>query len=146
MIFTEIPKDFNPTMEVSACLIKNGEKYLFLLRHPNKPQWNTWGLPAGKLEKWEDKFTACKREAFEETWFFLREEKLVFYKSFPIRYEKYDFWYHTFLYELDEKFDVKIDASSHTDFIWCSFDEILQKDNLIHDLDEVIEYTKKDLL
>ncbi len=143
MIFTEIPKDFNPLMEVSACLIKNGEEYLFLLRHPQKPQWNTWWFPGGKLDEGEDKKDACMRETLEETWFFLREEKLVFYKSFPIRYEKYDFWYHTFLYELDEKFDVKIDTISHTDFIWSSLDNMLKKDNMIHDLAEVIEYMQK---
>lgn len=143
MIFTEVPKDFNPTMEVSACLIKNGEKYLFLLRHPQKPQWNTWWFAWGKVDEGENMKDACMRETFEETWFFLREEKLVFYKSFPIRYEKYDFWYHTFLYELDEKIDVKIDTISHTDFIWSSLDDMLKKDNMIHDLAEVIEYMQK---
>ncbi|NUJ98179.1 NUDIX hydrolase [Candidatus Gracilibacteria bacterium] len=143
MIFAEIPQDFNPKMEVSSCLIKCKDEYLFLLRHPNKPQGNTWGLPAGKLENNEDMFLACKRETFEETGFSLERENIKFYKSFPIRYKEYDFWYHTFLYEIDEKFDVKIDPVSHTDFIWLSLDEMIQKDNLIHDLDGVIEYIKK---
>jgi hypothetical protein len=47
------------------------------------------------------------------------------------------------LYELDEKIDVKIDTISHTDFIWSSLDDMLKKDNMIHDLAEVIEYMQK---
>gem|GEM_PF-2416464 len=47
------------------------------------------------------------------------------------------------MYEIDEKFDVKIDPVSHTDFIWSFLDNMIQKDNMIHDLAEVIEYMQK---
>jgi 8-oxo-dGTP diphosphatase len=39
---------------------------LLLLRHPQKPQGNTWGAPGGKIETGENPKEAVIREIREE--------------------------------------------------------------------------------
>ena len=60
-VFTEPPKNFNRGTEIAGCYCSFEDKLLLLKRHPEKPQGNTWGVPAGKIEKNEDPKIAVVR-------------------------------------------------------------------------------------
>ncbi len=67
MIKKEEPKNFNPVFEVVASFCENQKKILLLHRQDKKPEGNTWGLPAGKIQNNENLHKAIKREINEET-------------------------------------------------------------------------------
>jgi len=51
---------------------KKGKEFEYLLVHPGGPFFrnkdlNTWSIPKGEFENYEDPFTAARREFFEET-------------------------------------------------------------------------------
>ncbi len=62
-------------------LFKKEDKLLFLKRNSQKPQGNTWGVPAGKIEKDESKEDALVREVFEETNINILKEDLKYLKT-----------------------------------------------------------------
>jgi ADP-ribose pyrophosphatase YjhB (NUDIX family) len=37
-------------LRVVGCFLWYQDKFLIVLRHPNKPDANMWGLPAGKVD------------------------------------------------------------------------------------------------
>lgn len=51
-------------MEVVCAVIKRWDKYL--MQHRQKE--NAWGVPVGKVDKWESPIDALKRELHEEVW------------------------------------------------------------------------------
>jgi len=135
MIYLSPPPDFNPKFEIVSCFVECCGKILLLHRQDYKPQGNTWGVPAGKVEKGESPEEALKREVFEETGILLKDQ--AFFKTVYVRYPEYDFIYHIFHCSLDEKPAVKIRNKEHKDFCWISPKEAL-KLPLIQDLDACI--------
>ena len=75
-VFRVKPQDFSPSVEVAACYVEFNGKFLFLKRSVGKPQENTWGVPAGKIEKGETPRQAVFRETFEEVGIRLDEGKV----------------------------------------------------------------------
>lgn len=51
--------------QVTRCFLKNSEWKFLLVRHKEKKHWV---LPGGHIEKWEDIYSAIKREIEEELW------------------------------------------------------------------------------
>lgn len=51
--------------QVTRCFLKNSEWKFLLVRHKEKKHWV---LPGGHIEKWEDIYSAMKREIKEELW------------------------------------------------------------------------------
>ena len=54
MIFIDKPNDFNPKFKVASSFIEHKGKILLLHRQNHKPQGNTWGVPAGKVDNGEN--------------------------------------------------------------------------------------------
>lgn len=69
LTFTTPPKNFSPDVQVAGLFCEHLQTILFLKRHPQKSQGNTWGIPAGKMEQGEDPLKAVLREIHEEAGF-----------------------------------------------------------------------------
>ena len=69
LTFAKPPKNFSPGLQVAGLFCEYQKTILLLKRHPQKSQGNTWGIPAGKLEKGELPLRAVLREIHEEVGF-----------------------------------------------------------------------------
>lgn len=138
MIFQDKPEDFDPKIEVASCFIEHDGKILLLLRQDHKPQGNTWGIPAGKLNKHEDKKTAILREVQEEVSVVIPEGKIEHFRTVYVRYPDYDFPYHMFIHLAEAKPEIILDTSAHKEYAWKTPEEALQM-NLIPDEDKCIK-------
>lgn len=90
MIAEEKPDDFTPRFEVVSCFVEWQDKILLLHRQEHKPQPDTWGVPAGKLEGDEDSLQAMVRELREETGLNINKTDLEFLDRVFVSYPGYD--------------------------------------------------------
>lgn len=127
-------------MRVVGCFLEHEGKFVILLRHPHKPDGNTWGLPAGKVEAGEADCAAMVRELQEETGYSAHEAKLELLGE-------YDFTapngttnqFVTYRYRLDQPHDIVLEKGAHTTHQWVTADECYLLPNLIFGLDELLE-------
>ena len=142
MIYLEQPENFQKKFDVSSLFLEHNGEILLLHRQDHKPQGDTWGVPAGKLDEGEDMITAICRELDEETKIKLKDEhKVDFLRTLYVRYPNYDFMYHMYICKLDgERPEVKINLGEHKNFIWINPKDALLM-NLIEDEDECIKMT-----
>lgn len=138
MIFLEKPDDFKPELEIVSCFLEHDGKILLLHRQDHKPQGNTWGVPAGKIDLGESKDEAMRRELFEETGVTAKEKKSVWERTVYVRYPEYDFVYHIYRLTLNEFPSVMIDDRAHKSYVWITPEESLAM-NLIRDLDACVK-------
>jgi len=109
----------------------NGKvEYLILKR---KKHWNGWEFVKGKIENFEMKGVAARRETIEET-----GQKILKIKKFNVKGSyKYNKilkdrpgligqTYHLFAIEV-EKGKVKLDKIEHSDYKWVGFKEAMKK-------------------
>lgn len=137
-IFLTKPDDFNSKFEIVSCFIECNDRILLLHRNDNKPQGNTWGVPAGKVEQNEDLINSLKREIFEETGLIIETNNLNFFKTLYVKYSDFDFIYYMYNTKIDNEVSVILNNSEHKDFTWLKpFDAL--KLNLIPDEDECIK-------
>lgn len=67
-MISQTPREgFSPKFEVVSCFVEHDGHILLLQRQSHKPQPNTYGVPAGKVDDQEDIHQAIKREVGEET-------------------------------------------------------------------------------
>ncbi|MGH7203071.1 MAG: NUDIX hydrolase [Candidatus Levyibacteriota bacterium] len=67
MIFTLKPANFKNRFDIVSCFCMKEDALLLLHRQNHKPQGNTWGIPAGKVDGEERLDNAIQRELKEET-------------------------------------------------------------------------------
>lgn len=126
IVFYFPTNNFISKFEIVSCHIENDGKLLFLKRNKNKPQGNTWGVPAGKKGNSENIKNAILREVKEETNLLMKEEKLFYFKKMYVRYPNYDFIYHIFLYKASwNEINIKLNDEEHLEFRWMSIDQAL---------------------
>jgi 8-oxo-dGTP diphosphatase len=138
MVYLEKPKDFKSKFDVVSCLFEYDGKILLLHRQDHKPQGNTWGVPAGKVENNENILDAMVREIEEETTFKILKNNLDFIKTVFVEYPEYGFVFHMYKFKLKDYFEVKINEKDHKSFKWVSPKEALTID-LIPDLGSCIK-------
>ncbi|MBI5126345.1 MAG: NUDIX hydrolase [Candidatus Taylorbacteria bacterium] len=138
MISVTKPDNFSPRFEVSSCFLEYKDRFLLLHRQDHKPQGNTWGVPAGKVEKGETSAQAIIREMQEEISLTVTEQNLIYFKSLYVRYSEYDFVYHIFSSVCQVEPKIVIDVKDHKDFQWVTPKESLTM-NLIQDEDFCVE-------
>lgn len=102
-ISTSPPENFLPSVEAVACFCYWQERFLFLLRQPNKLQGNTWCLPGGKVEQEEPLRKAIYREVYEEVGITLIKEHSFFWKSLFVRVPHMEYTLHLFHTDLNQK-------------------------------------------
>mgnify|MGYP000971770954 CR=1 FL=1 len=138
MIYLEKPSDFNSRFEIVSCFVEHDGEFLMLHRHDHKPQGDSWGVPAGKVEQGETADAAMVRELAEETGLVVFPDHApVLTRTVFVRYLDYDFVYHIYRLTLAESFDMKIEHDAHKGFDWVTPDEALEK-KLIPDMDACI--------
>jgi 8-oxo-dGTP diphosphatase len=120
------PKDFHPTVEVAGCFCMYKEKFLLVKRRPGKPQPNTWGLPAGKLEKGENPRSAAVREVYEEVGIRIAPEDLQEVGEHYIRLEGIDYVFHTYYKRFEKSPRVRLETEAHLEARWVTVDEALR--------------------
>jgi len=137
MIYQNIPEDFAPKFEVVSCYLEHDGDILLLHRNDTKPEGNTWGLPAGKLDGNEDTAVAMAREIFEETGVNIDLSRLEYLDKVYVKYPSYSFIYHMFKLTVESKPEIKISPQEHKAYQWLSPHQALEL-SLIQDLDECI--------
>ncbi len=138
MIFRASPEEFNPKFEVVSCLVEFDGKILLLHRQDRKPQGNTWGVPAGKIDEGESPINALLRELKEETGIVITESQLAYFDKLYVKYPEFDFVYYMFHLKLADKPSILINSTEHKTFEWASPEEALEK-QLILDQDFCIK-------
>lgn len=133
-----MPQGFNPKFEVVSCFVEYNGEILLLHRQNHKPQGDTWGVPAGKIDVNEQISDAILREIKEETGFEIPSSKISYYGKVYVRYPTYDFVYHIFHTELSFKPIAQINLQEHKEFTWESPKNALNLP-LIQDLDSCIK-------
>jgi 8-oxo-dGTP pyrophosphatase MutT (NUDIX family) len=137
MICIEKPKEFDAKFEVVSCFLEHDGKILLLHRQDSKPQGNTWGVPAGKVDEGETREDALVRELEQETGN-AYSACPIYFKTVFVRYGNYDFIYHIYYMQLAEKISIEINPKEHKDYCWVSPEEAL-KLRLIEDEDACIK-------
>lgn len=138
MIYSEKPKDFKSKFDVVGCFLEYDGKILLVHRADHKPQGDTWGVPAGKVDPGETLLQTMARELLEETGFTIEPSRLLYFGKVYVRFPDYDFVYHMFHCRLTEKPRIILRPDEHKDFEWVTPQESLKK-NLIQDGDSVIK-------
>lgn len=138
MIFKECPDNFESKFEIVSCYVEHDGDILILHRQDHKPEGNTWGLPAGKIDEGEDMVKAMLREMEEETGIIKQENDLEFLDTLYVKYPEYHFIYHMFKVVLDSRPELKLSEGEHKGCQWASPRDIL-KLPLVRDLDRCIE-------
>jgi 8-oxo-dGTP diphosphatase len=137
MILTNKPLDFSPRFEVVGCFCEHKGKVLFLQRPADKPQGNTWNVPAGKIEENESPEQAIIREVKEEAGVSISDKKLQRIREYWIRYKEYDYIYYTFRVPVHPD-DCTIDPKEAQAYGWYTPEKALLL-NLIEDEDICIK-------
>ena len=117
-------------------LIKNGEKYLMLLRSPNEPVGTLlWDFPGGRMEEGEDLLESLKREVKEETNFDIEPRKVVFECEMNIAEHDMKF----FMYDIEKVTgDLRL-SHEHSEYRWMTIDE-MRKEKLFPCVQEYINH------
>lgn len=107
-------------------------EYILLKR---KKHWRGWEFPKGKIEKFELKRRAARREVEEETGLkvlkikrFREKGKYFYRKKLKDRPEKKGQTYHLFALEVKKgNGKLKLDKIEHSGYKWASFEEAYKK-------------------
>lgn len=141
MISKNKPDNFTPKFEVVSCFVEYKDEILLLLRQDHKPQPNTYGVPAGKVDPGETIRKAMKREGKQETKINLHGAKYI--DKLFVRYDDYDFIYHMFVKTLKKELKIEINIEEHKSYTRVNPKKALEM-NLIQDLDECIKLFYQD--
>lgn len=137
MLFRSAPNIFNPKFEIVSCFIEYAGNILMVHRCEKKSEGNKWGLPAGKINKGESLIKGIIREVNEETKISLGTDEIIYLGKHYIKYDDYDFVYHSFKTILKRWPEVIIPYSELKGFSWVSpYDAI--KYDLVTDLKDCI--------
>lgn len=138
MIYQAPPENFNPKLEAAGCFVKCNGEILLLHRQDHRPEGNTWGLPAGKINQGEKALDSVVREIKEETGLVIPESEISYLGKIYVRYPTYDSIFHVFETRVESKQGIKINLNEHKDFKWVS-PENASNLELIEDLDQGIK-------
>ena len=134
-VFDTRPHDFHSEKDVAACYVVCQNRFLLLKRAPDKPQPNTWGVPAGKFEPEETPEKAVIREVLEEVGLDVVPKALG---ELYVRHPDLHFTYHMFHQSFENFPDINL-SNEHTACVWATLEEAMAlpligggKDALLH--------------
>ena len=117
-VFLDPPADFFPKVHAVGCYLVTHGRILILLRHPEKFQGSTWGVPGGKIEPGENPAKAVMREVEEEVGISLSQKDLRCLGQLFIRLTEVDYTFEIFTYNFTSLPQVILEMKEHTDFGW----------------------------
>ena len=129
----------NNKMRVAGCIMEYNNKFLILYRKPNKPNGDTWGLPAGKVDNGETDEQAIVREIYEETGYKANLDELELLGEFRFNFPDYIVDFPTFRIKLKQQFNVAHKPDEHEDYKWVTKEECNALPNLIYGFRELLE-------
>ena len=138
MIYLNKPKKFTPKFEVVSCFIQRNDKFLLLLRQDYKPEGNTWGVPAGKVDDGESLSETVSREIFEETGLRFKDSEIKHFKKVYVRYPDYDFVYHIYSADINYNPEIWLNKKEHKKSCWVTPKKSLEM-NLVPDEDACVK-------
>ncbi len=141
-IFTKPPLGFHATVEVASCFCECEGKILLLKRHPQKSQGNTWGVPAGKMEKNETPVMTIIREVAEEIGLTMDSTDLQNFGLFYCRLPHIDYVYHLFYKKFTTFPVIQLELSENVEMKWLTLEEAFHYP-LIAGGTEFLNYYKK---
>jgi mutator protein MutT len=142
-IYETPPSDFSQETQGAGCYCEWEEKLLFLKRHPNKPQGNTWGIPGGKLEKGESPRDAVIREVQEEIGLAIDTPELLEVGKLFIRLTHIEYVFHIFRFRFEEKPLLNVALDEHVEEKWLQFDQALQLPLILGGIEALKFYDKR---
>ncbi len=138
MIYLEKPAQFDPRIVVVSCFLEHDGHILLLHRQDHKPQGDTWGVVAGKVDDEEALVEAMMREIREEIGLTLQADQLSYRHRVFVKYPDLDFEYHIYVSKLTDRPQVRLNSDEHKDHRWVSPRKAL-KMKLIPDEDSCIK-------
>jgi 8-oxo-dGTP pyrophosphatase MutT (NUDIX family) len=126
-------------LRVVGCFLEHDGKYVLLLRHAHKPDGNTWGLPAGKVEPNETDEAAILRELREETGYRADASELQYMREDVYQFDHGPVTFVVFKVVITQPHAVKIEESAHQIYKWVSHKEGYAMPDLIDGLHTVLE-------
>lgn len=125
-------------MRVVGCFLEYNDQFVLLRRLSHKPDGNSWGLPAGKVEPGETDEIAIIRELLEETGYrashsqleLLDEHRFLMPSGTANDFVSYRI-------RLTQPHKITLEKNSHSAFKWVSPEEAYEMDDLIFGLPEV---------
>lgn len=107
-------------MRVVGCFLEYDGRFVLLRRRPEKPDGNTWGLPAGKVEPDESDESAVMRELFEETGYRAAPDQLQYLREDDFHFENGSVTFVVYKVTLDQPHELIREESAHTDHRWVA--------------------------
>jgi len=126
------------TIRTAGCFLEYDGKFVILHRQPHKPEGNTWGLPAGKVDPGETDQDAVLRELWEETGYRAKPDELEFLGEEIFHFPELTVEFPTFRVRLTKPFDVTQREGEHQDHKWVTADECYAMPDLIHGLHDLL--------
>lgn len=120
-----------------GCFVEYDGKFIILRRQHHKPDGNTWGLPAGKLDEGESDEDAMMREIEEETGYKGNKNQLELLGEYIFEYPDLFLEFPTYRLVLDHPIEVIHRPDEHQGSKWVTAEECDAMTDLIrgfHDL------------
>jgi 8-oxo-dGTP pyrophosphatase MutT (NUDIX family) len=124
-------------MKIVGCFLEYEDKFVIVLRRSHKPNGNTWGLPAGKVDPGEDDETAVLREVREETGYSADSSQLEHLGNYEFGQDR-PYTFATYRIRLSEPYDMIVEEAAHADYKWVTATECYALPNLIPDFHELL--------
>lgn len=133
-------------MRVVGCFLEFDGKFVILLRHSQKPEGNTWGLPSGKVEPSENDEQAVIRELQEETGYRANSAELRHLGNYEfVSSVNKPYIYITYAITLNDQHQLELEDAAHVDYKWVTAEECFARTDLIpgfHELLKLVGYIK----
>lgn len=128
-------------MRTTGCFMEYNGKFIILHRHPNKPDGDTWGLPAGKVEGVETDEETILREIKEETGYIAINNELKLLGSYNFEFPDLSLEFPTYRLVLKHPVDVLFNPKEHINWKWVTAEECYAMPNLIRGFYNLLERT-----
>lgn len=123
---------------IVGCFMEYDGKFVILRRRADKPDGNTWGLPAGKVEPGETDTAAMLRELQEETGYQATKSQLEYLGDFLLGPLDAQYLFVAFRVLIAQPHKLVLDQSAHVSFAWVSSHECFKKTDLISDFHDLL--------
>ncbi|MGI0135309.1 MAG: NUDIX hydrolase [Candidatus Micrarchaeaceae archaeon] len=124
---------------IVGCFLEYDGKFVILRRRADKPNGNTWGLPAGKVETGETDAQAMLRELYEETGYQATPNELEHLGNFKLGTPHRAYMFTTYRIRITEQHRIAIEPRAHEAFLWVSPHECFAESDLIADFHDLLK-------
>lgn len=107
-------------LRVVGCFLEYDGKFAVLLRRPEKPDGNTWGLPAGKVEDGETDQSAVLRELWEETGYRADPSELQYVREDVFNFEPQPVTFVVYKVILTHPHEISLEEKAHVNYRWVT--------------------------